>query len=76
MDKKPIPDRIDRIEERIDEIKRELAELGDESQTIEPEDSAEQAEVIARVTDLRDEERLLKERLVDLKTRGAVDNPS
>jgi predicted nucleic acid-binding Zn-ribbon protein len=72
MKKKPIPDRIDRIEERLEEIMSELVALGDVAEEIEPDDTADQSELIAKVTDLRDEELVLKNRLVELRTSGAI----
>ncbi|REK23894.1 MAG: hypothetical protein DWQ40_01855 [Actinobacteria bacterium] len=68
--KKPLPERIDRIEERLAEIKLELAEL---NQNVEGEelDSEEKAEIMATVGHLRDEERVLRERLDELEETGS-----
>ena len=68
--KKPLPERMDRIEERLAEIKVELAEL---NQDVEGEElnSEEKAEIMATVGHLRDEERVLRERLDELEETGS-----
>lgn len=61
---------MDRIEERLAEIKVELAEL---NQDVEGEElnSEEKAEIMATVGHLRDEERVLRERLDELEETGS-----
>lgn len=66
MTHEPVPQRIERIRERLAEIDAELASMQvvEETDTEEP---AEQAELLSRVTELRDEHSLLTERLDGLK---------
>lgn len=66
MTYEPVPQRIERIRERLAEIDSELLSIQVEENT-DTEDSAEQAELISRVTELRDEHRVLTERLDGLK---------
>jgi predicted nucleic acid-binding Zn-ribbon protein len=72
-DKKPIPDRMDRIEDRIEEIRTELLELTNEAKNVDSQEEADQAALISHVTALRDEERILVERLEELDEHGAVE---
>lgn len=73
MTREPVPQRIERIRERLADIDSELLSLQVEEGT-ETEDPAEQTELISRVTELRDEHRVLSERLDGLKdgTGGPV----
>lgn len=66
MTYEPVPQRIDRIRERLAEIDAELASMQVVEDT-ETEDPAEQAELLSRVTELRDEHRVLSERLDGLR---------
>ncbi|MEX1038186.1 MAG: hypothetical protein WDZ96_04940 [Acidimicrobiia bacterium] len=62
MTKEPLSDRVERIRDRLAEIDTELAtiEVVEDTATDEP---AEQGELLSRVTQLRDEHRVLLERL-------------
>lgn len=66
MTYEPAPQRIERIRERLAEIDTELASLQVEEDT-DTEEPAEQAELLSRVTELRDEHRVLSERLDGLR---------
>ena len=70
MTYEPVPSRIERIRERLAEIDTELALMQVEENT-ETEDSGEQAELLSRVTELRDEHRVLTERLDGLRDESA-----
>lgn len=62
MTYEPVPQRIERIRERLAEIDTELASIQIVEDT-DTEDPAEQVELLSRVTELRDEHRVLTERL-------------
>ncbi len=66
MTHEPVPQRIERVRERLAEIDTELASIQIVEDT-ETEDPAEQAELLSRVADLRDEHRVLTERLDGLR---------
>jgi hypothetical protein len=66
MTYEPVPQRIERIRERLAEIDSELLSMKVEEDD-ESEDPAEQAEMLSRVTELRDEYGVLTERLDGLK---------
>ena len=66
MTYEPVPQRIERIRERLAEIDTELASIQIVEDT-DTEDPGEQAELLSRITELRDEHRLLTERLDGLK---------
>ncbi|MEX0797303.1 MAG: hypothetical protein WD274_11470 [Acidimicrobiia bacterium] len=70
MTYEPVPQRIERILERLAEIDSELFSMQVEENT-ETEDPAEQVELLSRVTELRDEHRVLTERLDGLKDGSA-----
>lgn len=70
MTYEPVPQRIERIRERIAEIDAELQSIQVKENT-ETEDPAEQTEIVSRVTELRDEHRLLTERLDELSDGSA-----
>jgi hypothetical protein len=59
----PVEQRIKRITDRMDEITVHLAGLDDQADTVDP---AEQAELLTNVTELREEHRVLQERLAEL----------
>lgn len=67
MTYEPVPQRIERIRERLAEIDAELVSIKVEEDKTDSEDPAEQAEVLSRVTELRDEHSVLTERLDALK---------
>jgi hypothetical protein len=76
MTKAPLSERVERIRDRLDEIDTELASI----QVVEDtdiEEPAEQAEILSRVTELRDEQRLLVERLELLveEAEGSLSQP-
>jgi uncharacterized protein YydD (DUF2326 family) len=66
MTYEPVPQRIERIRERLAEIDSELLSMKVEEDD-ESEDPAEQAEMLSRVNELRDEYGVLTERLDGLK---------
>lgn len=66
MTYEPVTQRIERIRDRLAEIDTELASLQVEEDT-DTEEPAEQAELLSRVTELRDEHRVLSERLDGLR---------
>jgi chromosome segregation ATPase len=66
MTYEPVAQRIERIRDRLAEIDAELASLQVEADT-DTEEPAEQAELLSRVTELRDEQRVLSERLEGLR---------
>jgi hypothetical protein len=66
MTYEPVPQRIERIRDRLAEIDTELASLQVEEDP-DTEEPAEQAELLSRVTELRDESRVLSERLDGLR---------
>jgi len=66
MTYEPVAQRIERIRDRLAEIDAELASLQVEP-GIDTEEPAEQAELLSRVTELRDEHRVLSERLDGLR---------
>lgn len=70
MTYEPVPQRIERIRERLAEIDTELASMQVVEDT-DTEDPAEQTELVSRVTELRDEHRVLTERLDGLKDEPA-----
>ena len=66
MTYEPVAQRIERIRDRPAEIDAELASLQVEADT-DTEEPAEQAGLLSRVTELRDEQRVLSERLDGLR---------
>lgn len=71
MTYEPAPQRIERIRDRLAEIDVELASLQVEEDT-DTEEPAEQAELLSRVTELRDEHRVLSERLNGLRDEPGI----
>lgn len=76
MTKEPLPERVERIRDRLDEIETELASIQVVEDT-DTEEPAEQAEILSRVTELRDEQRLLVGRLELLveEAEGSLGQP-
>jgi hypothetical protein len=66
MTYEPVPQRIERIRERLAEIDTELASIQIVEDT-DTEDPAEQAELLSRVAEMRDEHTVLSERLDGLR---------
>lgn len=76
MTNDPVELRVDRIRDRMTEITLQLASLDKQADT-DREDSGEQAELLAKVTELRDEHRVLEERLSELLQSGPIaDDPN
>lgn len=71
----PVELRVDRIRDRMDEITLQLAGL-DEQADADTEDTGEQAELLAKVIELRDEHRVLEERLNELLHGGPIADDS